>query len=70
LSAANALGQIGDVRAVRPLIAALGDENMRYFASIALRQIGTLEAIEALKTAGYSVDRYVSSPVRQLRKTG
>ena len=37
---AEALGKIADVRAVEPLIKALGDENVRWAAKEALRELG------------------------------
>lgn len=48
-SAANALGQIGDARAIEPLITALGDEGARGRAAIALGEIGD-PAVELLIT--------------------
>lgn len=55
-SAAEALGKIGDTRAVEPLIVALGDENgdVRWQAVQALRRIGTTKAWAALKKEGFA----------------
>jgi hypothetical protein len=49
-SAAIALGQINDTRAVEPLIQALkdNDSNVRYGAAIALGQINDTRAVEPL----------------------
>jgi HEAT repeat protein len=52
-SAAQALGRIGDIRAVEPLIKAFGndgdDEGVRHSAAAALGTIGGNEAEKALK---------------------
>jgi HEAT repeat protein len=50
-AAAEALGQLGDARAVKPLIARLNDNywNVRSAAAKALRAIGTPEALAALE---------------------
>ena len=49
-AAAEALGQLGDKRAVEPLIAALQDdvENVRQAAAEALGQLGDERAVEPL----------------------
>lgn len=51
--AAEALGEIGDHRAVRPLIAALKDKDwpVRNSAVIALGMIGDSQAVRALRSA-------------------
>jgi HEAT repeat protein len=51
--AAQALGQLGDVRAVEPLITALtdGDRTVREAAAQALGQLGDVRAVEPLITA-------------------
>ena len=53
-AAAEALGQIGDTRAVEPLVAALKDPDdhwLRYYAAEALGQIGNTRAVELLVAA-------------------
>jgi HEAT repeat protein len=50
-SAAQALGEIGDARAVEPLIAALKEENAKVAAADALGQIGDPRAVEPLIAA-------------------
>ena len=52
-AAAGVLGQIGDTRAVEPLIAALKDESwgVRHYAAEALGQIGDTRAVELLIAA-------------------
>jgi HEAT repeat protein len=52
-SAARALGQLGDKRAVEPLIAALGDQEQTVWQSAAraLGQLGDKRAIEPLRAA-------------------
>ena len=52
-TAAEALGQLGDARAVEPLTAALGDRNgaVRKAAAEALGQLGDARAVEPLTTA-------------------
>ena len=47
--AAGALGEIGDQRAVRPLIEALGQARMRRGAAVALGRMKAREAAEALR---------------------
>lgn len=47
-AAAGALGQIGDARAVEPLIAALRDSHVCEAAASALRNISYSRAVEAL----------------------
>jgi HEAT repeat protein len=49
-AAAEALGKIGDARAVEPLIGMLGDEDsdVRYDAAEALGKIGDVRAVEPL----------------------
>lgn len=56
--AAEALGKIGDARAVCPLITALNDEDLfvRRHAAYALGLIGDMRAIDPLITAAYSGD--------------
>ena len=51
--ASEALGRIGDPRAVEPLVSALGDKNqwIRRYAAEALGRIGDEQAIEPLVTA-------------------
>lgn len=51
--AAHALGELGDPRAVEPLIAALGDSDfmVRMFAAEALAKIGNRRAVEPLSAA-------------------
>lgn len=49
--AADALGRIGDERAIEPLIIALREESMRDDAAIALSMIGDGKAIEPLMEA-------------------
>ncbi|MBN1883386.1 MAG: HEAT repeat domain-containing protein [Deltaproteobacteria bacterium] len=51
--AAEALGKLGDPRAVEPLIELLEDENLfvRYFSAVALGEIGDARVIRSLKKA-------------------
>ena len=53
--AVEALGQLGDARAVEPLIVALKDQagNVREAAAYGLRTIGTQEALIALGDRGF-----------------
>ena len=53
VSAAGALGQLGDARAVEPLIAALADRDsaVRVSAAGALGQLGNAQAVEPLIAA-------------------
>jgi len=51
IAAAETLGQIGDARAVEPLITALKDTGVRYASAYALGKIGDARAIEPLLTA-------------------
>jgi len=52
LSAASALGKVGDPRAANPLIVALDDRRrVREVAALALGEIGDLSAVEPLITA-------------------
>ena len=51
-NAARALGQIGDERAIAPLVAALKDEDVDYLATKALKQIGGTQAVDALSAPG------------------
>ncbi len=55
--AAGALGQIGDKRAVEPLIAALENEDIRSYAAKALGQIGDNRAVEPLIATLKSEDK-------------
>ena len=53
-NAAEALGKIGDVRAVYPLIRALltdTHKDVRWYAAIALGKIGDVRAVESLRSA-------------------
>jgi HEAT repeat protein len=50
-AAAAALGEIGDARAVEPLVAALQDRTLREVAARALGQIGDARAVEPLLAA-------------------
>lgn len=52
-SAAEALGEIGDARAVQPLCAALRDKDVdvRRAAAWALTKIGDVRAVESLRAA-------------------
>ncbi|MCD4684978.1 MAG: HEAT repeat domain-containing protein [Anaerolineae bacterium] len=63
----EALGKLGDVRAVEPLIVALRDENMdvRRNAAEALGLIGDARAVEPLITALEGEDKWVCSRVAQ-----
>jgi HEAT repeat protein len=64
-SVAKALGELKDSRAIEPLISLLDDTNQSYFldrpvrnfAAAALRKIGSPEALEALRQAGFKVNR-------------
>ncbi len=59
--AAKALGEIGDKRAVEPLIAALKDKTreVRRYAAVALGNLGDARAIEPLKEAENDSNFYV-----------
>ena len=59
--AANALGRIGDERAVEPLLVALrdADENVRDYAASALGDIGDARAVEPLIAALRDADENV-----------
>lgn len=70
--AAKELGQLGDARAVEPLIAALKNERVCRDAAIALGQIGDARAVEPLIavaedwTKHYSVRIFVARALGQL----
>jgi hypothetical protein len=71
--AAEALGKIGDARAVEPLIGMLSDDNqwVRYYAAEALGEIGDTRAVEPLITALGDEDEYVRGAAKEaLRKLG
>jgi hypothetical protein len=57
----EALGQIGDSRALGPLISLLADSNneIRWEAALALGEIGDIRAVDPLKEALHDPDRYV-----------
>ena len=59
--AVEALGEIGDERAVEPLIQALKDEDkaIRYWAAKALGEIGDERAVDSLTQALQDEDEYV-----------
>jgi HEAT repeat protein len=73
-SAASALGEIGDKRAVKPLIEALRDEDegVRGRAAVALGEIGDKRAVKPLKNLLWSfgekesVQMYASKALRKL----
>lgn len=71
-SAAEALGEMGDVRAVEPLLAALkGDESIRISAIKALGQIGDTRAVETLVAARASKDeKTAKAGLEALRQLG
>jgi HEAT repeat protein len=71
--AAEVLGQIGDTRAVEPLIAALKDEDsfVRWQAAEALGQIGDTRAVEPLIAALKDESKQVRGPAAEaLRRIG
>jgi HEAT repeat protein len=73
MHAAEALGQIQDVRAVEPLIAALSDprDGVRMFAARALGQLGDARAVEPLVVALRDPHRNVSTEaIQALGHTG
>ncbi len=71
--AANALGQIGDARALDGLLIALRDasEFVRLSAIEALRQIGDAHALDGLRSALHDTNEYVGSrALEALRQIG
>ena len=71
-SAAEALGEIGDVRAVEPLVAALKDKEslVRASAAKALGEIGDVRAVEPLVAAALSPDIFRGEEAEALRRIG
>ena len=71
-SAAEALGEMGAMRAVEPLLAALkDDESIRLSAIKALGQIGDTRAVETLVTARASKDEKIAKAgLEALRQLG
>jgi HEAT repeat protein len=57
-NAAEALGEIGDPSAVKPLIEKLGDERIKQNAAKALGEIGDIRALRPLIVAYKESDRY------------
>ena len=72
LTAASALGTVGDSRAVDPLIAALDDQmEVNEMAALALGEIGDPRAVESLtKTLGDENWEVRSSAAKALEKIG
>ncbi|MBN1454376.1 MAG: HEAT repeat domain-containing protein, partial [Anaerolineales bacterium] len=72
-SAAKALGQIGDARAMEPLIAALNDRQVQRAAAEALGQIGDARAVEplvvALKEGTWSMRQTAAQALITMYKT-